>query len=446
VVIDRLAFRIAWPFALLAAALAGAVGWDAARRAGEGAEQRLDARMADAAELLARLPGAYEQERLDEIGRVLGLGVAIRDFTGEVRHTLRPSATRDLERALAGPQRAGVLEVGGERHRAVWGAVRGPVLDALVLLVPEHEVAFELERARAGIGALTAVAVLAAVVLAAFIARGVARPLAGLVVQTRRVAAGELDARIAPRGPRELRELAASFNAMAASLARSQAELDAAREQALLGRMATGIAHEIRNPLTSIRMAMQLAAEQARTASERADLEVVVAELDRIDAVAGELLLLGRPMALERADTDLRELVVRALKSMAARVAHRGVALAPRLPDGPLVARVDAGKITQLLVNLVLNALDASPAGASIEVELAARDGQVELAVRDAGPGVADPERLFEPFFSTKAHGTGLGLATSRKIARAHGGDLVHEPLAVGSRFAARWPATHASS
>jgi len=224
-----------------------------------------------------------------------------------------------------------------------------------------------------------------------------------------------------------------------------------AERLATAGTLATGLAHEIRNPLTSIRSGMQLIRDRPGTPPDAIEiLGEVIAEVDRIDRLVNGLLMFARAPRSDLHDTDLNEVARRSAALLASRARSGGVEIALTLPATPTIVHGDAGQLEQVVLNLLLNALDAvtgqeqePPAG---PVELVLEQGQpatvgpalAELEVRDRGCGLPEGagERVLDPFFTTKADGTGLGLAISYNIVARHGGELTLEDRASGGAIA----------
>ncbi len=294
-------------------------------------------------------------------------------------------------------------------------------------------------RTRAMVLALLVAAPAVAVVVSLLIGRSIAGPVARLEEGASRIAAGDLDTRIEVRGAPELESLAAEWNRMTASLKEHQARLVQSEKLAGIGRLAAGVAHEINNPLGVILGYSKLLRKRCDGATAE-DLAVVEAEALRAKDIVEGLLDLSRPLPAGGEAVDLRALsedVVSRLREArildGVDVAVEGRASAPGHPE----------KLRQVLVNLVRNAAEAAGSGGRVALRVAERDGTAEVAVEDSGPGIPEDRRarLFEPFFTTKPRGTGLGLAVSRAIARAHGGDLAQEPArAGGARFSLTLP------
>ena len=254
-----------------------------------------------------------------------------------------------------------------------------------------------------------------------------------------------------PRPP--VGELAAIGDGIAA-LARSLTESRQAQERlardlargerlAALGRVVAGVAHEVRNPLASIKLRLDLAASPAGGAPP---LPVAVtgaiahasAEIARLDGLVADLLTVSGRALGPREPLDVAQLARRRADALAPWAALRGVTMhvADAAP-GVAVATGDADRLARAVDNLLRNAVEASPGGDVVEVEVEARADQVHLRVVDRGVGIPSGQtgELFEPFFTTKADGTGLGLAISRAIAQAHGGEVAYSRDGALTRF-----------
>jgi signal transduction histidine kinase len=292
--------------------------------------------------------------------------------------------------------------------------------------------------------------VVCAVVLGHSMARRISDPISALTRATRRVAEGDLTPRVTPTSRDELRSLVEAFNRMAADLAAQRAELERTHRLAAFAEMARQVAHEVKNPLTPI----QLSAEHLRrvfgdpAVDFRTTLEActhtILKQVRTLRGIVTEFSAFGQPHPARLEPLDLAELVSDALRPYQA-VLPPEVALSITVEPVPTI-RGDRRLIERALVNLVENALQAVGSAGRIAVEVAARQerGRVQVVIADSGPGLA-PEarsRLFEPFFSTKEGGTGLGLALVRKIVEEHGGEVhLESDPARGTRATLTLPA-----
>jgi signal transduction histidine kinase len=219
-------------------------------------------------------------------------------------------------------------------------------------------------------------------------------------------------------------------------------EVMRADQLAMVGQMAAGVAHELRNPLTSIKILVQSGQKEGAPVLAAEDLAIIEHEIRRLERSLQRFLDFARPPRPERRPLNVAQVVDRALALVEGRARKQHVKLSFMRPPEPVIAEVDEDQIQQLLLNLMLNSLDVMADGGSLMVELASLpDGHIELRVRDTGPGVpADLlPRLFDPFISTKETGIGLGLAVSHRIAERHGGSLsAHNEAGGGACFVLR--------
>jgi two-component system sensor histidine kinase HydH len=193
------------------------------------------------------------------------------------------------------------------------------------------------------------------------------------------------------------------------------------RRLAVLGEMSSVIAHELRNPLASLKGHAQLLAERLPAdGRERKKAERIVLEAQRLETLSGELLDFSRSGPIDRKDVDPAAL----LRAAADAVDASRIALS--LEDAPHRFPLDAERVRQALTNLLLNAVQASPEGAPATARVVTEGDLLVFTVSDRGPGIpsGDVERIFEPFYTTRPTGTGLGLAVAQRIVQMHGGTL----------------------
>jgi signal transduction histidine kinase len=226
-------------------------------------------------------------------------------------------------------------------------------------------------------------------------------------------------------------------------LQESQAIARRAEQLAMLGQLAAGVAHELRNPLTSMKIIIQTAAEGGETAVlDGRDLAVLNEEIIRLESTVQSFLDYARPPKLVKSPTNVRRELERSVELAAHRANRVGIQIVQQTQEPTLEIHADASQLRQVLLNLLINALDVSPEHSDVCVRLALEphtDSEAQprttgedkswlrIDIEDEGPGLAPDmvERIFEPFVSTKDSGTGLGLAICKRIVEDHGGTIV---------------------
>jgi two-component system NtrC family sensor kinase len=307
-----------------------------------------------------------------------------------------------------------------------------------------HRVQLAQERERRTGLAILGLSVLAigvGLVATALSARSL-RPVRTLIEGVSRIARGDYSAKLGIKGHDEIATLARAFDAMATSLQQREAQLKAQQEALLraeqlaaVGRISAQVAHEVRNPLSSIGLNVELleealgrahfgAPEEASEAREL--LAAVTREVDRLTDVTERYLRMARLPVPSLAAEDLNGVLTEVLHFSGQELERSGVRVERRLAEGLPRALVDEGQLRQVFLNLVRNSREAMPEGGVLTVETRAVAEGVEVRFSDTGVGISEEvrERLFEPFFTTKGNGTGLGLAVSRQILQAHTGSI----------------------
>jgi signal transduction histidine kinase len=268
------------------------------------------------------------------------------------------------------------------------------------------------------------------------------RPLRRLRDAARRVASGDYGSRIDEKGPVEVKDLARELNSMAHAVEERERELVRSERLAAVGKMAAMITHEVRNPLSSIGLNTELLDDELGENQKEARelVRAIHREVDRLTAITEEYLSFARLPKPKPAPEPVNALVGALAGFVRADLALKQVKLEVDLADGDPIAFIDAAQIRQCLINLVRNASEAvaSKGGGSVTLRTRRVGDGITIAVIDDGPGIAPDvlPRMFDPFFSTKEGGSGLGLALTQQIVKDHGGDLaVESTLGRGTTF-----------
>ncbi|MBI4877171.1 MAG: hypothetical protein HY822_21260, partial [Acidobacteria bacterium] len=206
---------------------------------------------------------------------------------------------------------------------------------------------------------------------------------------------------------------------------------------ATLGKVAATIAHEVKNPLSSIKTLAQLLREDPEVVARYdRDLDYMIAEVDRLNGCVQQLLTYARPVPELGGELALSELIESATAFLARESTRQGVRIQCSVAPGLRLARADRQTVQQVVLNLLLNAVQASLPGSSVRLEAdRLSDGSIRLRITDQGPGIPEEIRgkIFEPFFTTRQQGAGLGLAIVKKNVRQLGGELqLQTPVADG--------------
>lgn len=323
----------------------------------------------------------------------------------------------------------------------VFGAAL-PLDDALAPLADFRNAAF----------LVASVLVLLIVATAVLATRSISMPLRELAASARRFGRGESVLPVRSSGTAEVGQLVTAFNQMADDLQRSRAEIlrlheqdmERAQQLATVGEMASGIAHEVRNPLTGVLGALDLALKRLEPDDPgRPLLEEAQQQLRRIEGTTTQLLRYARPPTLREVVVEPRQLVERAVRVVESNAHAAGITLRVEHSPETVNVRVDPELMVQVLLNLMLNGIDAMREGADLTVWTTVHSPDVWIGVRDTGPGVPEDIRaeIFRPFYTTKNQGSGLGLPISRQIVERHGGRLrLEETPGGGATFIVELP------
>jgi signal transduction histidine kinase len=276
------------------------------------------------------------------------------------------------------------------------------------------------------------------------IQRAVLKPLSALTESVRRYAQGDFERRVGEVGQGEIRELAVAFDAMADELRAREKELVHQGRLAAIGQLAAGVAHELNNPIGIIRGYLKTMSPDEDAETLKAELAILDEEAAQCQRIAEDLLSYSRTSDLDVEPVDIKGLLLETVSRFSENQqgAPQEVLVEAETQEIP----IDRSRIRQVLLNLLRNAAQASGGAGPIEVRGRVEGDHYQVDVLDHGPGVAESERqkVFEPFYTKRRGGSGLGLSVVAGIVRAHGGtaQVLSSPSG-GALFRVSLPRVH---
>jgi signal transduction histidine kinase len=436
----RIRDKITIPFILLAFAGVAVTALLSVNLISSVLEQRFERQLIIASELLTQANFARNPLILERVKAIIDADVLTLEDGEAVASTFNTAAELEWETLLErqGRPESGALweeptlkhvEFRGRPYTLAWR----PLLDGsdavLVVLKETSDVA---QAKRAVTKPIVMIGIVMAVLISLtshLVTRSITSPLQKLALASKKLAAGDWNAMVEIETSDEVGELAAALNEMARGLRRSEEKLLRSEKLSMTGYLAARVAHDIRNPLFSIKLRAQMICERLPADSaERASLEPILKDIEQVEWVVQGLLDLASPVKLDLEEASVNEVVEDVLASLVDHLKHARIKGEWKPdPDLPRI-RIDPGRLKQALLNLVLNAAEAMPEGGI----LGARTGFVDdpesvvIEIWDIGMGIDERERdrLFDPFFTTKRDGVGLGLVNARSLVESHGGTL----------------------
>jgi two-component system, NtrC family, sensor kinase len=401
-------------------------------------ETRMVTQLAGAAAAVSRGDFAVNGAVLARVKEIVGADILTYSLRGEVlastatgarRAELFATVSADQSIASASPDRPIV-------KRTTCGAVpcyiaytRVPTAtDTIVAVVEEaSELNAATQAMQRTILVSAALGALVLMLVSQLVAARVTRPLARLVAFTRNVEDGSTE-RMAAAGNDEIGTLAAAFNDMLDRLDHARQAVVRSEKLALAGLLAARVAHDIRNPLSSLKMQAQLLRSRVPTNEGQAMLAAVLHDVDQVESVVRGLLELAKPGEVNARPTRLEDVVRDVLEHLRLQLTHSRIAVSEDLSAVSPLIPLDAQRFKPALLNVIVNALEAMPSGGTLTVTTKAADDRasVSLVVCDDGIGV-DPailDNVFDPFVSSKREGVGLGLVNTKSIVERHGGSV----------------------
>jgi len=232
--------------------------------------------------------------------------------------------------------------------------------------------------------------------------------------------------------------VALDINSMAERRMALEEKLRQQDRLAALGKVVSGVAHEVRNPLNSIKLTLQLLERRLKKGvAVSNEVPECLDEIDRLDAIVGRLLAFGRPVMINRRPQEITPIVQQAIRMVRDPAQKKNIRMETSFPETELCADIDGQQIVQVLINLLLNAVEASADAGTVTVLSDAAPPNIRIEVTDKGDRISDDVRphIFDAYYTTKPEGNGLGLAVSREITMNHGGRLEFESEEDGTTF-----------
>lgn len=427
--------QILLPFAGLTAAAILAVSSAGAWQAAATVDKQIDVRVRSAADVLLAADFPLTDAVLRQSHGLTGAEFLCLDAAGN----LRAASVTDAGAFLSAARKS---DIRTSRHTVLvndveylsWSVERPPHRSGseplvLHMFYPQEQRRQLLREAIwpplwIGVGALAAASMLSYVVAAR-----IGKPIAAVRGHFSNLAAGNYSTLELPLRDDEVRDLVVAANTLAKQLEERDLAVRRSARSTLLGQLSGGLCHHLRNASAGAKLAVQLHRRRC-AADDGESLAVALRQLDFAEQYVQRLLTLGKPQPLNMQVIDLCEVILDALSLVDPTFRHRGVELRGNLPaNGSASAWADREQLRQLLVNLLLNAVDAAGESGWAEVSLTVVDGDVCISISDggAGPPPAVRERLFEPFVTGKPDGIGLGLAAAKHIAELHGGSIRYD-------------------
>jgi signal transduction histidine kinase len=435
----RLHHRIVIPFAVVALVATSASAFLALTVISGVFQSRIQAQLLNTADVISRSGFAFNPAILRSVKAITGADVMTFDADGSIVSTTVDPSRDDLIAAVIGPaaQDARAAGPGGVvrdmscgnpcvvSYRPVIG--RPGVMLAVVIETAETAAAIRAVPRTILLAAVASLAIL--VLVSELVARRVTAPIDDLVRFSQDVAEGT--SRRAAEGDDDVGRLGRAFNLMLDRLDESKAAKVRNEKLALAGMFAARVAHDIRNPLASMKInAQMLEAAVKQDQKNAAIVNAMLYDIGQVESVIRDLIELARPGELRLVPADINAVIRAVIRQLDARLTHRRVHTSLQLPDRLPLIQLDTERFAQMLANVFINAVDAMPNGGTLTVTTRADGNDMVIDVEDDGVGI-DPDmvaRVFDPFVSTKPEGVGLGLVNAKAVVEGHGGSISLRP------------------
>ncbi len=430
----RLQYRIVIPFVIVVLVATTGTAFIAFAVTSQTLQARVQTQMASAAGVVSRGDLALNPAILQNVRGIIGTDVITFGPGGRVvastvandRVRLIQAAESVVNRRTSPTTAAVVAADCGVPCLIAYRPVEGHT-DTFVALVAEtSELSAAISAATRAIVLGAAVSAVVMMLVGQLVVRRVTAPLYGLVRFARELTPEDSRQR-APVGEGEIGALADAFNGMLDRLQQSQEALVRSEKLALAGLLAARVAHDIRNPLSSIKMQTQLLQSRLRAGpDDQATFMSVLDDIRQVESVIRDLVDLARPGDLKPEATSVNIVIRDVLQQLSPQFAHRKIAVEMRLAGNLPKVALDVGRFRQALLNVLVNASEAMPTGGRVTIESREETATVVIEICDDGGGI-DPkllDKVFDPFVSTKREGVGLGLVNAKAVVEGHGGRI----------------------
>ncbi|MGW8368397.1 MAG: ATP-binding protein [Gammaproteobacteria bacterium] len=422
--------RLLLPFAIVLVIAMSAAWWIASSLMSNALERNLDERLNQAIGVLSEGTFPITEDVIARLGALLNADLAFLDQNGEVSLSTLTDEGLDpslLQSRLLQLDNVGTATAELDGYRIIVNrSMRDPRFSAVAAIASTDDIRAAAHDTALWLGLASLVATLLLAFAAHLFVRSIVGPVSRLSEMAARVAEGSRDIEVDVVRDDEIGALTSALNAMTRNLAAYETELAVKTRMTALGEMSARIAHEIRNPLTAIKLKLQILAESL-DGDDRTEIDAVLLEIERLELIVTSALSVSRPVGINAAPQQLNDIIEDIVTLVAPQLAHQTVAIA-FVPHPLPEAEIDDARIKQLLFNLINNAAAAMPDGGTLRIATsAAGDGStLNIDIEDSGPGIPEEDhtKLFESGQSAQGFRLGLGLKLCHEIVEAHGGSI----------------------
>ncbi len=396
---------------------------------------------------------------LNELKKVTGVEIVVTNDKGEIllttlenklpgkraRFLFKP---QEIEKASRNERRGifGTITLNHKNYALLYRRITHPAMSrcSIVLLSSFDEANKLIAKIRTGTFMISVGTFALLLVIGNVISRNFTDPISKLVVATRDIVKNRASTTLPVSRNDEIGELARAFSAMLEQLRDYEAQLIETEKLATAGKIAAEVAHEIKNPLSSIKMMTQLLATRVdATVRSKALSENLISEINRLETIVETVLSSARPEEINPRPASIPRIVTSTVELLRPQLTHLKIKLSIEIDENIPDILVDELKMKQVLLNILKNSSEAMPKGGNIYIRIKRGNDNIRIIIDDEGIGIPGDikQKIFEPFFTTKREGTGLGLHTCQKIVQLHGGSIKVSDIPLGgSRFVISLP------